>query len=106
MIIEINAIDDGKLTITLPRELIDRKENNKDEKFVVLIYGENRTLDDIEKTDSTRKLEISFPKDSKKIEILGSHVVPEFGMMATVIFGIAITSIIALGFRSRIFTRF
>jgi predicted secreted protein with PEFG-CTERM motif len=49
---------------------------------------------------------IPFTPDAKEIKIMGTNVIPEFGIMATMILGMALFSIIALTLKSKIITRF
>lgn len=99
LIIGIDAWDDGQLIICLPRELIDAKIGVDDDFFV---YVDDKEVDFNEISTSTdRTLTISFPAGAGEIV-----VVPEFGAIATIIFGVAITSIIAITFRSGIVNRF
>ncbi len=72
--ISIQAINDGSITITLPRELIDAKTTTgNDDSFFVLIdgsevdYKETRTAVD-------RTLSIAFLKSDSTIKIIGTHI--------------------------------
>ncbi|ABK78189.1 hypothetical protein CENSYa_1569 [Cenarchaeum symbiosum A] len=96
LIIEIDSTDDGVLTITLPRALIEA-----DNGFLVLVDGTQVEFDESETaTDST--LTIAFPNGAETIEIIGTMVVPEFGTIAVLVLAAAIVSIIAVSARSRL----
>jgi predicted secreted protein with PEFG-CTERM motif len=101
LIIAIDATDDGQLTITLPRELIDAKIGDSDDDFFVLVDGEEVDFDETA-TSTDRTLVISFPAGAEEIEIIGTHVVPEFGAIAALILAVAIISIIAVSAKSRL----
>ena len=101
LIIAIDATDDGELTITLPRELIDAKIGDSDDDFFVLVDGEEVDFDETT-TSTDRTLVISFPAGAEEIEIIGTHVVPEFGAIAALILAVAIISIIAVSAKSRL----
>ena len=101
LIISIDATDDGELTITLPRALIDSKINGADDDFFVLVDGEEVDFDEAA-TSTDRTLTIQFFAGSEEIEIIGTFIVPEFGTIAAVILAVAIVSIIALSARSRL----
>jgi len=101
LIIAIDAFDDGQLTITLPRELIDAKIGDNDDAFFVLVDGEEVDFDETT-TSTDRTLVISFPAGAEEIEIIGTHVVPEFGAIAALILAVAIISIIAVSAKSRL----
>ena len=101
LIIAIDATDDGQLTITLPRELIDAKIGEEDDDYFVLVDGEEVDFDETT-TSIDRTLVIAFPAGAEEIEIIGTHVVPEFGTIAALILAIAIISIIAVSSKSRL----
>ncbi len=102
LIISIDATDDGSLTLTIPRSVLDAiLENGDDDDFFVLIDGEEVDFD--ETTSSTdRILTIAFPAGAEEIEIIGTFVVPEFGTIAAMILAVAIISIIAISAKSRL----
>jgi predicted secreted protein with PEFG-CTERM motif len=101
LIIAINAFDDGQLTITLPRELIDALMEDGDDDYFVLVDGEEVDFDETT-TSTDRTLVISFPAGAEEIEIIGTFVVPEFGAIAALILAVAIISIIAVSAKSRL----
>ncbi len=101
LIIAIDATDDGQLTITLPRELIDAKIGDEDDDFFVLVDGEEVDFDETT-TSTDRTLVISFPAGAEEIEIIGTLVVPEFGAIAALILAVAIISIIVVSAKSRL----
>jgi predicted secreted protein with PEFG-CTERM motif len=102
LIIAIDATNDGLLTITLPRELIDAKLNGQDDVFFVLVDGEEVDAKEISTTSTDRTLEIPFYAGAEEIEIIGTHVVPEFGAIAALILAVAIISIIAISAKSKL----
>jgi hypothetical protein len=71
IIININANDDGTLTVT-PSKTIQKGI------FMVLVDGEE--WDDIEIV--ANKVTIMFPAGAEQIEIIGTYVIPEFGTIA------------------------
>jgi len=101
LIIEIEAVDDGELTIILSRELIDAKIGDADDDFFVLVDAEEVDFDEI-KTDSERTLTIGFLAGSEEIEIIGTFVIPEFGTIAALILAVAIISIIVVSAKTRL----
>ena len=101
LVIEIHATNDGELTITLPREVIDAKLNGDDDDFFVLIDGEEWDFDET-KTDLDRTLTIGFLAGTEEIEIIGTFVIPEFGTIAALILAVAIISIIAVSAKSKL----
>jgi predicted secreted protein with PEFG-CTERM motif len=102
--IDIKSMNDGSITITLPRALIDSMTvDGSDDSFFVLVDGEEVDYMETETTDDTRTLVIDFPGGAELIEIIGTSVaIPEFGVMAALILAVAIVSIVAVSARSRL----
>jgi len=102
LIIRIEATDDGTLTLTIPRSVLDAVfENGEDDDFFVLIDGEEVDFDETT-TSTDRTLTIEFPAGAEEIEIIGTFVIPEFGTIAAMILAVAIISIIAISAKSRL----
>jgi len=91
IIININAEDDGILTITPPKTV-------QDGIFMVLVDGEE--WDDVEIV--ANKVTVMFLAGTEQIEIIGTFVIPEFGTIAAMILAVAIISIIAISAKSRL----
>jgi len=102
LIIVIEAVDDGELTITLPREVIDAKLNGEDDEFFVLVDAEEVPDYDEIVTETDRTLTIPFFAGSEEIEIIGTFVIPEFGTIAALILAVAIISIIVVSAKTRL----
>jgi predicted secreted protein with PEFG-CTERM motif len=101
LIISVDASEDGSLTLTIPRSVLDATINGGDDEFFVLVDGEEVDFD--ETTSSTsRTLTIPFQAGAEEIEIIGTFVVPEFGTIAAMILAVAIVSIIAISAKSRL----
>lgn len=99
LVININAEEDGQLTVVLPREVIDAVEDGEDIAYVVTIEdesGEITTVDveESENTDDERTLVIDYEAGAARIEIAGTQVVPEFGAIAAIVMAVAIVGII------------
>jgi len=82
------ADDDGELKIKLNRDIITPFDDGS---YFVLVNMEEV---DFEQMGNT--LHISYDAGTEKIEIVGSHVVPEFGTIAMIVLAVAIVSIIAI----------
>ena len=109
LMINIATSSDGNLNINLPRDGIDSVDNNgKDIDFIVLMYEGNSEIPiqtDFKKADMEdgfRSIEIPVKDGDTKIEIVGTHVVPEFGTIAMIILALAIVSMIAVSAKSRL----
>jgi predicted secreted protein with PEFG-CTERM motif len=106
LIITIETTNDGELTVTLPRGLIDAKlgpdgMSGDDDSFFVLVDGAEVDFDETT-TSEDRTLTIPFEDGTTEIEIIGTFVIPEFGAMAAIILAVAIVSIIAVSAKSRL----
>ncbi len=102
LIISIDATDDGSLTLTIPRSVLDALfENGDDDDFFVLVDDEEVDFDEVT-SETDRILTIAFPAGAEQIEIIGTFVVPEFGTIAAMILAVAIISIIAISAKSRL----
>ena len=106
LIITIETTNDGELTVTLPRGLIDAKlgsdgMSGEDDSFFVLVDGAEVDFEETT-TSEDRTLTIQFEDGTTEIEIIGTFVIPEFGAMAAIILAIAIASIIAVSARTRL----
>jgi len=82
------ADDDGELKITLNKDIITSFDDGS---YFVLINNE-----EVEFEQMGRTLHIDYEAGTEKIEIVGSHVVPEFGTIAMIVLAVAIISIIAI----------
>ena len=101
LLIDIEAVNDGSITLTIPRSVLDATINNGDDEFFVLVDGEEVDFDEIA-TDIDRTLIIEFLAGTEQIEIIGTFVIPEFGTIAAMILAVAIISIVAISAKSRL----
>lgn len=98
--IKIEAAEDGEITVTLPRDVIDAKTaDGADDVMVVLVDWEERSFEEIS-DENSRKITVAFEDTTEEIEIIGTFVIPEFGIVAVLILAAAIASIVV--FSSRI----
>jgi len=91
IIIRINAIEDGTLTLNPDKSILDGI-------FMVLVDGEE--WDDVE--ISGNSVTVNFLAGAQKIEVIGTFVIPEFGTIAVMILAVAIISIIAVSAKSKL----
>jgi len=87
------ADDDGELKITLNRDIITPFDDGS---YFVLINSEEVEFEQMGNT-----LHIGYAAGTEKIEIVGSHVVPEFGTIAMIVLAVAIVSIIAIAAKTK-----
>jgi hypothetical protein len=106
LIVHIDSISNGTLAIKLPREVIDAKFGEEDDDFFVVVDGLEVNFDET-KTGTERTIKVEYPEGTEEIEIIGTSVVPEFGVLAATILMISIMSVIfvsksKLGFYTKI----
>ena len=101
LLVYIESTDDGTITLTIPRSVLDATINNGDDQFFVLVDGEEVDFEEIV-TSTDRTLTINFLPGTEQIEIIGTFVIPEFGTIAAMILAVAIISIIAISSKSRL----
>ena len=87
------ADDDGKLEITLNSDIITPFDDGS---YFVLVDSQ-----EVEFMQMGNTLHIEYDAGAEKIEIVGSHVVPEFGTIAMIVLAVAIVSIIVLTTKTR-----
>ena len=102
LVIKIDAPDEGKLVLDLPRKYIDaEKQNGKDEVFIILIEKKNTEIVETQYDEETshseiRTLGINFEEGDSSIQIIGTYVIPEFGTIVMIILTIGIMTSILL----------
>jgi predicted secreted protein with PEFG-CTERM motif len=97
-----STTEDGTLEITLPRQLIDAKINGQDDEFIVLVDGDDSTFEETATTATERTLRIPVPAGTEEIEIIGTVVIPEFGVLAALVLAAAVGAIIVMSRKSQI----
>jgi len=93
LMVQIDSISNGTLVIKLPREAIDAKFGEEDDDFFVLIDGVESDFDET-RTGVERTLTIDYPEGTEEIEIIGTYVIPEFGVIAILILMVSVFSVI------------
>ena len=109
LLVTISTSSDGNLNINLPRDSIDsRNSNGQDIEFIVLMYEGNSEIPvqtdfkKVETDNEFRSIDIPIKDGDTRVEIIGTHVVPEFGTIAMIVLAVAIVSIIAVSAKSRL----
>ena len=93
LIVQIDSVSNGTLSIKLPREGIDAKVGEEDDNFFVILDGEEVGFDEA-RTGNDRTITFDFPDGSKELVIIGTSVIPEFGTIAVLILMVSILSVI------------
>jgi len=105
----INTNTNGALSIDMPRFGFDAiNENGSDEKFIVLIYTKNNAdpiqtdFRVIETTAESRSIYIPIRDGDVEVQIIGTKVIPEFGVMIQFSLIIAIIAAIIISARTKL----
>jgi len=93
LVVAIDTSDDGELSINLDSDYITAFDDGS---YFVLVNGEEVWF-----SQDGYDLTIPYESGTEKIEIVGSHVVPEFGTIAMIVLAVAIVSIIVLTTKTR-----
>ena len=97
ILIQIETPDEGAISLKLPRESIDaEKPNGQDETFIILIDNIQVPYEETETNSQLRFITINFEEGDSEIEIIGTFVIPEFGVMTVMI--LVLGAIISIGF--------
>lgn len=86
--------DDHHLSLRLPVELIDGP-------FAIWADGEKVSDFESVRDNDLNVLDLELTKDTKEITIIGTSVVPEFGMLSVVILGMSFMALVLFGQRIR-----
>ena len=71
LLVEIEAIDDGDITLKLPRELIDaKKHDGPDDTFIILINGIETSYQESIASSEFREITIDFKPGDLELEII------------------------------------
>jgi len=107
--IEILTNSDGALDVSIPRNALDSiDENGFDTDFIILIYSSNQVnpiqteYNKIEFDDESRSIYIPIKNGDSKIQIVGTSVIPEFGVLVQLVLIIAIITTIVISARAKL----
>ena len=90
-----DAEDGGELTLTVDSDVLTPFNDGT---YFVLVDGEES--DDASQNGNTVTIPLEFGVES--VEVIGTHVVPEFGTIAAIVLAVAIIAIIAVTSKSRL----
>jgi len=107
--VDITTDSDGVIDLKLTRDNVDSfSTNGQDIDFIILVYEQGSQIpiqtdyEKVEIDDNFRAISIPIRANTTEIEIVGTHVVPEFGTIAMIVLAVAIISIIAVSAKSRL----
>lgn len=108
LIVLIESTDRGTISLEIPREMLDAKKQDKtDETFIVLIDGIEAPYQEAITDSDARIITINFEKGDSNIEIIGTTIIPEFGIIAVMILAIGIMIMVFVTKKNKvIYSRF
>jgi len=94
--LNIRAQDIESMVLDIPRYILDSKSSDgSDSKFVVMSFDKMIPYAELEGDSFTRKVKIDYsPVRNGQIDIMGTHVIPEFGSVAVIILAVSVSSIL------------
>jgi len=113
LLVETTVNANGNLVLKLPRESFDAQSDGKDNTFIILISKENNEpenfiqveYEEIATSSDYRTIRIPLEDGDKWIEVIGTHVIPEFGSIVIIILVVAVSSAIIIS-KSRFSVRY
>lgn len=72
LLVRFSTTNDGKLTVIIPRELVDSKIGDSDDRFFLLVDGEETNYKET-KTDRDRTIIVPFIDGNQEVEIIGTN---------------------------------
>jgi len=111
ILVQISATSNGYIILELPNEqILSKKMDGTDEPFIILVYetadetdiGIETSYEDVASKNDHRTIKIPFNVGDKKIEVIGTWAIPEFGAIAGLVLAVAIISIIVLSAKTRL----
>jgi len=97
LIVQIDATDEGTISLDLPREFIGaEKQNGKDDTFIILIDGIEVAYQESVVLSESRVITINFEQNDSDIEIIGTYVIPEFGSVVMIILIVGIMATVVI----------
>lgn len=98
MVVRILPDTAGSLTLDINREYLDAKSNicsGGDEDFIVLVDNVEVPYKTLGTDAIVRTIEIAFEAEERKIQIIGTCAIPEFGALSLLVLAAATGGIVA-----------
>ncbi len=94
----VNPVSDGNISFTASRSYFDARSSGcegSDEGFIVLVDG--RQVDEpagytVERGESANTFSVGFFEGERRIEVVGTCVIPEFGAVVMVVLAVSIAA--------------
>ena len=104
LLVETTMNSNGNLILKLPRESFDAQSDDTDDTFIILISKENDVQGDFVQSEyeeigtgsDYRTIRIPLEEGDKFVDVIGTHIIPEFGSVVIIILVVAVSSIIII----------
>ena len=104
----VRGNDISNIILDIPRSLLDSKTTaGEDSSFVIMSNDKIISYEELESDSDSRTIKLDYsPTRKGEFQIIGTHVVPEFGTIVLIVLLISISSIILFGrtFSSKLLT--
>ncbi|WP_337862473.1 PEFG-CTERM sorting domain-containing protein [Nitrososphaera sp.] len=84
--VRVEFDNSGEVELTLPKNMVDGIT-------AVMAGGQELDFEEVSSTDMETTIKFTVPEVDKSVEITGATVVPEFGMMATLILAVSLVAV-------------
>jgi predicted secreted protein with PEFG-CTERM motif len=100
--------DMESVTFDIPRYVLDSKTTTgSDDVFIAMLNGEIIKYHELESDSDSRQIKLNSLSNDNTFEIIGTHIIPEFGSFVFMILIASITSVLIIGkFYSNRFVKF
>lgn len=97
--LDIKGENIGTITLDIPRYVLDSKSSTGDDStFVIVSNGKMIEYQELESDSDSRLIKLDYQIDNKAtFEIVGTHIIPEFGSIPLLILVASIMSILIVG---------
>ena len=96
--LDMNGRNIESVTFEIPRQILDSKSPSGDDSvFIVTTNGNMTEYEELESNSTSRYIKLDYPStDKATFEIIGTHVIPEFGSITLLMLIVSITSILII----------
>jgi len=102
--LDVRSTNTGDITLSIPRYVLDSQTvEGEDADFGVYLNGKQAGFSEDSGSEDFRTITVSYPPDRlNRIDIVGTTAVPEFGMLASLIMVVGVSTAVLFGMRSRL----
>jgi len=102
--LDVRSKNTGDITLSIPRYVLDSQTvEGEDADFGVYLNGKQIGFSEDDGSEDFRTITVPYPPDRlSRIDIVGTTAVPEFGMLASLITVVGISTAVLFGMRSRL----